>query len=233
MIYNISKYEIDISVEEDIEGDDNRGWRVDKVSAVHDGNEIGYLKMAYITKERFADHYPTIFNWLDQIKGHIIIPRPLNHEDPEWSTAQKRHYMEFNVEEIRRFISSIRQLSYSRQVNENLSNCDLETLQALATVAEVEAIKQFGGEFKKFRQQYVNKPVDDFVRVESQYQRHGIAETMYRVAVKYLNERGMHLYLSTLRQPAATALADKFRAAGAIRKMSNGRERFIPENTKI
>ena len=231
--HHVANYQVDVEVVDDVEGNHNRGWRVDKVSVKHDGDEIGYLKMAYIDKERFDDYYPSIFNWLDQIKGQIIIPRPADNTNASWDDARKRHYRDFSTEELRKFIGSLRQYAANRVSDEDLTACDHDMLQALATVAEVEATQRFGREFKKFKTYYCMKPIDDFVRVERDYQRNGIAEMMYRVAVKYLDERGMHLYLSTIRQAEAEALAEKFRTAGVIRKMSNGRERFIAEKITL
>ena len=43
--------EIELKRFDDIE-DDNRGWRVDKLEAYVDGEEVGYLKLAYIPHKR-------------------------------------------------------------------------------------------------------------------------------------------------------------------------------------
>ena len=229
MIRDISKYQVEIEVIDDVEGDRNRGWRIDQVSVKHGGEEIGYLKMAYIEKDRFANYYPTIFNWLDQIKGQIIMPRPDDYTSISWDDARKRHYRDFSTSELKGFLKRMAVYRFQSGKSRNIDTHDHDTLMTLAEKAEAEMAERYGREFKKFKTYYCMKPIDDFVRVNKDYQRHGIAELMYRVAVKYLEERGMHLYLSTIRQPAAEALAEKFRTMGVIRKMSSGRERFIAE----
>lgn len=59
---------------ENSEGDNNRGWQVDKVVAYLGDKEVGYLKLAYIPKERFKKWYPSILNYIQQINGNIIFP---------------------------------------------------------------------------------------------------------------------------------------------------------------
>ena len=60
---------IEIETKLDSEGDKNRGWQVNEYTAKIEGSKVGYIKTSYIPKERFKRYYPSIFYWLDHIKG--------------------------------------------------------------------------------------------------------------------------------------------------------------------
>ena len=45
-----AKQQITFNVEEDIEGDNNRGFKLDKLTAYVDGKEVGYIKIENIPK---------------------------------------------------------------------------------------------------------------------------------------------------------------------------------------
>ena len=230
MITSKSGHKVTLDTQLNSEGDNNRGWQVDKISAIVEGEEVGYLKLAFIPRERFVRYYPCVFNFMDQIKGHIILPRPKNYTDNDaWREASTKHYLDYNISELRSFLNSLNLAVGRHDISKELAGDTFEELvnRAVGMESFIMNQHQLGKDFKKFETYYVNKPIDDFIRVERDYQREGIAEYLYKVGVKLLESRGLPFYLSTVRQSAAEALAEKFRVNGHIRKMSNGRERFI------
>ena len=227
--------EITLEFDADSEGDDNRGWQVGKITAFIEGNEVGYLKLAYIPKRRFAEHYPTIFNWMDQMQGKCILPRPkvVGDDFTAFRDAAKRHYKTFTCAELRKFLNSTNLSLRGGDISRDLLGLNQEQLLEMVREMEVKAHDRLGREFKKFKTYYVDKPIDDFIRVEPEFQRQGIAEHLYKVGVKWLESQNLPFYLSTCRQNAAELLAGKLRDAGHLRKLSNKRERFKPETIDL
>ena len=217
-----------------VEGDNNRGWRVDKVIAAHKSKQVGYLKLAYIPLDRYNEYYPTIFNWMDQIRGMCILPRATGiiiHDEGEYRAASCRHYSTFTKKEAFHFLNRLslnQRYCVKEKTRENL--CHAELLWCIEDCERTLLKGQLGKEFKQFKQYYVDKPIDDFVRVEDNYQRQGIAENMYEVATLWLAKRKLPLYLSTLRHPHAKALSDKMRDNGHLETLVDSRERFIVDS---
>ena len=231
--------EIVFDFETDHEGDNNRGWQIDKISAIYKGDQIGYLKLAYIPKQRFVDYYPTVFNWMDQIGGSCIIPRPPlddagdDKDYKAFRNAAKRHYNTFTTEELRKFANRVHMSLRLSDISRSIEDCDHDTLLEMVKELEVKANEYNRIAFRKFKTYYVDKPIDDFIRVEPEFQRQGIAEHLYKLGVGWLDARDLPFYLSTCRQPGAKALSDKMRTQGYLQKMSNKREKFIPEAIEL
>lgn len=67
----------------DIEGDNNRGWQVDLLSAWVGQDLAGYAAIAFIPAERLKRHYPQgAWDWLRLIEGRSHLPekKPPAHE---------------------------------------------------------------------------------------------------------------------------------------------------------
>jgi len=74
----------------DIEGDQNRGWRVDELRLeTEDGEEIGYMKLAQIPFKRFKSHYPNILYFFDKIKGWCGFAE--YYEENDWKSIATLH----------------------------------------------------------------------------------------------------------------------------------------------
>ena len=223
----------------DVEGDNNRGWQVDQITAFYNGEEVGYLKLAYIPKQRFAEYYPTIFNWMDQIRGNCIIPRAKVDESGDdvdykaFRDSAKRHYNTFTTEELRTFANRVNMVLRGGDISRDLESCDRDAILDFVKKLEVKANEINKTEFKNFKTYYVNKPIDDFIRVEKDFQRKGIAEHLYKLGAKWMESCDLPFYLSTCRQPAAEALSAKMRTNGNLKKMSNRREKFLPETMEL
>lgn len=210
--------EIDLKREEDTEPD-NRGFTVDKISSYVDGEEVGYLKIQNLPHERFHFFYPTIFNWMQQINGGAGLP----YEKSDW------HYENLNPKERRSFLKTI--LHRERLVKyggEELAD-KMDDAAILKSIREVEERmeRRHGQKFKEFKNYHKDKPFVDYIRVHEDFQRQRIAEAMYLDAAKWMKERGLKFYASSLQSPEAKGawkhLAKKF----DVRKSKSGKRRYL------
>lgn len=191
---------------EDSEGDLNRGWQVDKLVASVNGVEAGYLKLAYIPKSRFDEHYSAgALSFASLIEGHCLFGSPTNRIGD-----RKNHAVEsFNEQKLRSFVNQASWImlhkDYSCQDYRELNAMSRDEL--LASVQEIAARvhERFGEKFKAFRRHHINKPVVDFIWVKDAMQRQGIASALYIEGASWMASKRMRLYASSLQQPAATA----------------------------
>lgn len=217
--------DITFEVIEDEEGDNNRGWQIDRINAFVDGKPAGYLKLSYIPHKRFNRYYPSIFNWMAQIQGKGILP--YRKKDKHWST--------FTPDEKRDLIKKL--IGYyryhSKEDEEKLELFSDDELNSQIAELEKKAMKSYGKEFKGFQQYFVDKPYEDYIRVfsrpgeevnprdresnvvsDANYTRQGIATALYFKAVAYLAKKGMRMRLSQLRSDDAQGLESAIKKAG-------------------
>lgn len=182
---------------QDSEGDNNRGWRVDKLEAFLNGSPVGYLKMSYIPEERFNREYPSILSWLGKMQGK----GKFNDRYHDLSTPLSRIKAMLDDQDYTGKSSKDPKLN-------SLDDVGLKTLEKRLLRFYQE---RYGKEFAKFRNHWVDKPLVDFIRVDKGFQRQGIGIAMYEEGAKYLASMGMRLYASSNQQPAAKAAWDWLR----------------------
>lgn len=196
----------------DIEGDKNRGWQVDEVKAFYDEKEVGYLKISYIPKERFERQYRSIFDYLYKIEGKHLLPRGV---DPKKVTAA----------ELRPYLFALQYEAEGwadgdwQKANERWTDQEVMTY-----FYEVERViyKHNEKRFKEFREFHVDKPLVDFIRVQPEYQRKGVASLLYKLGAKWMASRGMKLFASGLQSDQAKAAWSKLSVDGKV-KVHRGR----------
>ena len=205
------------------EGDNNRGWQIDKISAFVDGKPAGHLKLGYIPRERFKRYYPSIFNWMHQMQGKSFLPRE----------KKTQHWKTYTIDEKRDLIKSLSGFSRYMSQDEEAALANMSDDDVDQKVAELEkqAIKTYGKQFKEFENYFVDKPYEDYIRVfdvgdstgnrgsgprsEEGFKRQGIATALYFKAVDYLQKKGLPLRLSTLRsKEGGQAIGDALVKAG-------------------
>jgi GNAT superfamily N-acetyltransferase len=206
----------------DIEGDNNRGWQVDQIKAFVDGQEVGYLKLSYIPRERFNRYYPSIFNWLSQMEGKHILPFNKQHLDP---------FKHLDAGEIKRALHNA--LYYyvkleGLRYNEVESLPDSELLLWLRK-AEGAAHTQSGDKFEDFYAYYVNRPLVDYIHVNKDFRQRGIGTALYIAGAKWMAQKGMQMYASTLQQPEAAAAWKKMQERGWVKiaRMADKDRRYL------
>lgn len=84
--------------------------------------------------------------------------------------------------------------------------------------------QEYGDEFREFEEQFVDKPLVDFIYVDDNLRRKGIGIALYEAAAKYLAKMGLRLYASYLQHDNAVAAWQWLKNnAGAKIGTDNGR----------
>ena len=176
--------------EEDVEGDENRGWRVDKIDAYEGDKLVGYCKIVYIPHDRFVKWYPSFFNYLYHIKGHALLPyeyrdKPLN---------------EIPIDELRKNLVGVMislgpyPSSQEQRAVQNMP--DKEVIEQYKYWRGV-ARKRYGKEFAEFVNYHIDKPILDFINVDDKDQFLRVGEALAIKARDWMKERGLRLYLTS------------------------------------
>jgi GNAT superfamily N-acetyltransferase len=185
---------------EDSEGDNNRGWQVDKVVAYLGANEVGYLKLAYIPAERFKKWYPSILNYVQQIDGHIIFP----HE------YRGMHWTKMPIDVLRERVFSMAQTAgvgwhECNSLSEQAKTAPEKWVRQLFHSLEIKLEKEKGPLMKRFKKYFVDNPYVDFIRVDQEYRRQGIGTALYRAGHEWMKKKGMKLHASNTQSDEAKA----------------------------
>lgn len=196
----------------DSEGDENRGWRVDKLEAFINNEPVGYLKMSWIPRERFEREFPDILQYLGKMHG------------------KGKFNQKYSKYDLSTPIGRIKVMLDDQDWTEKASKdpkLDALTPAAAHTFEKRllgEYQKRYGTEFLKFKTHWMDKPLVDYIRVKENFQRQGIAIAMYEEGAKHLATMGLKLYASGNQQPAAKAAWQWLQAnAGANVGNDNGR----------
>lgn len=187
--------EITFKITRDIEGNENRGWIVHEIKPFVDGKSAGYIKISYIPRERFEEFYPTIFNFISQISGSLLLPIDDRH----------LHWQTLDTENLRKFVQNVYWLilheDYS--TDEIFKSLPREDLIKMVEDSMDAVNKKYGQKFKEFEAYHVDKPIVDYIRVEEEFQRKHIALSLYWTAAKWLKKQGLKLHASSLQSPEA------------------------------
>ena len=183
------KQQITFKVETDIEGDKNRGWKIDKLTAYVDSKEVGYIKIENIPKERYERYYPTIINYISQISGTHILPIDKKH----------LHWTELETEELREAVKYAYWgvLHIDRSMDKEFKMLPREDLEKMMDDAILPIKKIYGKRFKEFIDHHVDKPFVSYIHVEKDARRQRIGVALYLTAAKWLKKQGLRLYAST------------------------------------
>jgi len=202
----------------DSEGDKNRGWRVDKLEAFINGEQVGYINMSWIPKERFNREFPTILDYLGKIKG-------------KGDFIQK--YSRYNLSEpLGRIKAMLDDIDYTHTKSKNPT---LDTMPPNKVVAMEKRFikdyeKKFGKEFSEFKEHWMDKPLVDYIHVEDGWRRKGIAISLYEEGAKYLASIGLKLYASSLQQPGAKAAWEWLKTNASNYVGQDGKRTFLSIN---
>ncbi len=174
----------------DVEGNENRGWIVHRIRAYKDGKVVGYLKLSYIPKDRFDDHYPGILNYLTQIGGKSVLPYDMKtvpwEEIPADKLGEHIYHMAMAAH------MSWNEANYLSKLGEG----NPERIKQIVMGLEKKLLKQDGKQFRRFRAHTVDKPIVDFIRVEPEYRKQGIGTKLYDAAVRWMKNLGLPLYMA-------------------------------------
>ncbi len=185
---------------EDIEGDQNRGWVVHKIEAYLAGENVGYLKISYISSERFKRHYPHLLNYLSKMEGHCVLP----FKKKDW------HWKDIPVEELRSSVYVIAleagfTWTESCSLSEQAKQVDDKRLMLLMEGLVRKLKKRKTAAFRHFKGYHVDKPIVDYIQVNEGFRRQGIGTALYRAGYRWMKSKGLPFYASTIQTKEAVA----------------------------
>lgn len=160
-----------------------QGWVLHKLEAyVEEGGyqkKVGYLKISYIPLERFQEVYPTIWHFMSHQKG--------------WALGEALDQLDdINVLWKALFVY----VGYHSRPDVP----EEEKRQVIERTAQ-----RHQEEFREFRRFHVNKPLVDFIRVDPNWRRKGIGQTLYKKGAEIMAQRGMKLHASGIQEDEAKA----------------------------
>lgn len=170
-------------------------FRVDRITMFNlDGEEIGYLKLAYI-----PDELP-FYHFLD-MKGHqFYIGRGIDNQvfaEEEFSTvtdSESRKNITYKMAQCSRAFSRNRS---NELAEESLLADDFR--QFLIDEGLIAALhKEYDGLHQMYANYFVDRPYVDFIRIYEQFQGKKASIPLYVEASRWLKERNMRLRLSSL-----------------------------------
>ena len=145
--------------------------------------EEGYLRAANITEESFEEYFPDIWHMMafrGNCKLACLIEDDNLTRDEIWKATQS--------------VPGRREVPDKEQRDKELARIREEKQE----------------EYEKFHNFHVEHPVVDYVKVQPDYRRQGIATEMYIQMGTWLAERGWKLYASGIQTDAAEALWTSF-----------------------
>ena len=197
---------IEFKVTPDNEGDNNRGWQVDKVEAFLGGKPVGYLNMSYIPVERFKRYYPSILEYLGEINGIGAFTKYSKYKDLSDLRTRVRALLDYHDR-----YPGAGGVGLTGPEDPKIDDLSVTELKSLRKDLEAPLVEKYGRGFKAFKAFMVDKPIVDFIRVGDEYQRRGVATALYDYGAHYLSQKGMKLYASGLQSKEAQAAWDFLR----------------------
>ena len=229
--------EITIKVKENIDGDHNRGWIMDKFSAYVNGEYAGYLRVSYIPLERFKKHYPTILSFMTKIVGSSILPAGKGSKD----------YHDLDIKDLQ---ETVKNLSYHSSKYhgfwDGLKPIPDSREELIAIIDDIikKELKEEKEKLKQFYNFHVDKPMVDYIRVfdkgairsdditkekhkkaPTSYQRQRIATALYLEVGEWFQKKGLHLYASDIQSAEAIAAWKNLDRMGYVR--TDGKRQWI------
>ncbi len=173
---------------------ENRGWVVDKISAVKNGVELGYLKIEYIPDVEWNRWYKSILDFMVHIKGWCI-----GHRGPDVLgnlTTDKVKNMAWYL--------------WSKE----FEAYDNDLVQRLIK----EVTDRYQGDFLSFERYHRNSPHPSYVLVPKEHCRKGVGTKLYLEAARWMDEKGLEFRASELQSDEAKALWNSFGRKGLTKQ---------------
>lgn len=190
--------------ESDIEGNKNRGWIVHKITAYDlTGASIGYIKISYISKERYNEWYKCPLDFMNHIMGWPIVRE---YCDSVKSTTESITH------------KSIQAASWYLWHNNDLYNkipsMSQEELNNLFIAINRDVKKDYNKKLKEFYHFHVDKPIADFISVGESFRRVGVGTKLYLEGSRWMRENGLRLHASRCQTYQAQSAWKKFKQLG-------------------
>ena len=177
-------------------------WVLHKIEAYVGGQLAGYLKISYIPHTVFDKEIPTVWDYKYKLSGWSADGRN-RFDDPQPLTVTEAYRM------ATRYTAMYLYNEYDKGITPS------EKEQA-AFLKKLE--KQYLPDFQKFEAFHVDKPMVDYIRVQDDFKRQGVATALYKYGARWLAKtKQLPLYASGLQQPEAKAAWDKMKTTPRMR----------------
>jgi len=175
----------------------NKGYVVRKVNAYVGSEPLGYLKISYVPSNRVSECFPTVWHWVEAMKGWCF-----DIEDLADSWRKCHHY----AMKVPKSLVNTGVRSNGLAGHEP----DVETMQADMDALENHYVYSFGMTPRELFEEFVRDRVDyafvDYIRVSEDWLRQGIGTALYNEGARWLAERfRLPLHGSGLQTPEAAA----------------------------
>lgn len=227
--------EVRLDYEQDVEPE-NRGFVVDMITAYLNDRKIGYLKMMYVPKEKFHQFFPSVLHYESVMSGRSYIPYRVTRDE----SLRFQHWMEYSEEIKREMLENIL-VSLRWHEQKKARTLPIEKVEAWIRKFERQMADKKKG-FKEFYSHTVNKPIVDFIHVDSgewvddnkfgksdereSMRRKGIGSLLYKAGAEWMKERGMRLYASGIQSSEAQAVWRKLIDQGKVGIGKRGRRYY-------
>lgn len=171
-----------------------------ELTAYVDGTEVGYIKVSYVPSKTFSYYFPTILHYLDSIRGSMHGFYTIDRAVP--FKIGDRNEIDHQVRSVDREVSAHRDWLSSDEIE--AMSYDEKVAYIKDNLPEVE--RRNADSFQSFKDFHVDKPLVDYINVEPEWRRKGIAEILYIMASKKMQEMiGAPLYASGIQTREAEA----------------------------
>ena len=196
-----------------------RGFVVHLVEA-HVGDEcVGYLKISYVPSGLLPEVFPTLWHWT-ATQGWCY-----NAEDPVATWLQCHMYTARVPKSLTGVVSSYLSLSARMYPGDKVAAKDLKALERVGHRGH-RSVKAW---FANWQKTVIDRPWVDYIQVEPEWRRQGIATVLYEAGARWLAEtKGFPLWASSLQTPDAAATWEAIRRTLPVREADRGDGKVLP-----
>jgi hypothetical protein len=165
---------------DDVKENMNPGWRLDVVEAHVNRKKVGYLKISYVPRRQFKEVYPDTLHYMYILSG--------------WGHKQ-------NFSDIKGLTKSLSFRLNHVEIKEQGQTDEWWAEKYHSLVAQLE--KYYKKQYVEFLNYWVDKPLVDYISVDKEFQNGGIGAGLYIAGAKWMAEKDMVLFGSSLQSPEA------------------------------
>lgn len=196
-----------------------RGFVVHRVNAHVGDAHVGYLKISYVSSALLPKVFPTLWHWT-ATQGWCFNPK-----DPVATWFMCHMHMRRVPRSLSGTMSSYLSLSAQMYPGDTMAAKDLKALEHVGHRGH-RSVKAWFADWHKLT---IDRPWVDYIRVEPEWQRQGIAAVLYEASARWLAEtKGFPLWASSLQTPEAVATWQAIRHTLPVREADRGDGTMLP-----
>lgn len=204
-------------------------WKIDVVAPFHNGKPIGYLKISNVPREEYEEKVADIISFAVKVNNESH-DGPMSYDlDPSFENWPKetllsiiqRKYKWIRDEEIWYYNWSESRYYFLGKPAEEHSEKVLVDFIKKDILPDYE--RKYGKQKKEFEAFHVDASFVDYIFVEPEYQRKGVALAMYLKAAQHMKKKGLRFYASGIQSDDAKLAWEFLEKKGYVGKDQRGR----------